>query len=311
MLATVYTNGVIAVREKSLLGEKLLRLAELSAEEAFRALSESGFGGEAKGSDGESLCRAEEARLDGFIREYAPSRAAEEYLLAPRDFHNMKALVKAQLLGTDADNMLAPAGIFPAEQLKAALESGDLSPLPLDLCEAARACLNEEEPTGAKIGAAFDKALFAHLKAVCKTSPMLKKLLAGRADRTNILIALRAQDKEFALDSYLAGGKLKTEQLAAVFEGNWEALKGTPYADFYKCAAAAKEAGKPFTEAERALGSFEAEYFAAHKYELAGKEPFLYYVFRRRAEIANVRILLVCLNAGLPEQEIKKRLRTV
>ena len=88
-------------------------------------------------------------------------------------------------------------------------------------------------------------------------------------------------------------------------------MKRTPYWEFYQTALRAKEAGTPFTEAERALGCFEAEYFAAHKYELSGKEPFLYYVFRRRAEISDARVLLVCLNAGVPGQEIKKRLRTV
>ena len=301
MLATVYTNGVIAVKEKSLLGEKLLRFAEMSAEEVFRALSESGFGaGAGTGSfDGELLCRAEEDALDGFIRTYAPSRAIETYLLAPRDFHNLKALVKAKLLGTDAAPMLAAEGLHSASELAELLEQGAFS---FEL---------SEQPTGAEIGAAIDKALYAYLFQKCRGAAVLKKLLVGKVDRLNILTALRASDREFAESLYLAGGKLGAAQLGRVFEGGEEALKHTPYEEFYRTALRAKEAGKPFTEAERALDRFEAEYFEAHKYELAGKEPFLYYVFRRRAEIADVRILLVCLNAGLSEQEIKKRLRSV
>ncbi len=302
MIATVYTNGVIAVKEKSLLGEKLLRFAEMSAEEVFRALTESGFGGgsEAKSvSDGELLCRAEEAVLDAFIREYAPSQAIKEYLFAPRDFHNLKALIKARLLGSDPAPMLASEGMRSVEELENLLESGAyIKELP-------------ENASGAEIGAALDKALYIHLFKACKGSPLLKKLLVGRVDRLNILTALRASDKEFAESLYLAGGKLKKETLGELFDGNGEALKRTPYVPFYKSALSAKEAGKPFTEAERALDRFEAEYFGEHKYELAGKEPFLYYVFRRRAEIADVRILLVCLNAGLSEQEIKKRLRAI
>ena len=302
MLATVYTNGVIAVKEKSLLGEKLLRFAEMSAEEVFRALTESGFGGgsEAKSaSDGELMCRAEEGALDAFIREYAPSRAITEYFFAPRDFHNLKALVKAKLLGTDAAPMLAPEGLKTVEELREIVETDPRFPWE-----------QLAEETGAEIGAAFDKALYAHLFLKCKGSAVLKKLLVGKVDRLNILTALRSSDEEFAKSCYLAGGKLKEAQLGEVFKGEGT-LKGSPYADFYKSARAAKEAGRPLTEAERALDTFEAEYFAAHKYELAGKEPFLYYVFRRRAEIADVRILLGCLNAGLPEQEIKKRLRAV
>ncbi len=299
MLATVYTNGVIAVKEKSLLGEKLLRFAEMNAEEVFRALSESGFGAGAKGTDGESLCAAEEESLDAFIREYAPDPAHAAYFLLPRDYHNLKALAKAKLLGTDAAPMLAPMGLETVEELQKKVESESF---PWERLK---------EATGAEIGAMFDAALYARLLKLCKHSPTLKKLLVGKVDRLNILTALRSSDAEFAESCFLAGGKLKKEQLDEVSKGNAEALKRTPYEEFYRTALRAKEAGRPFTEAERALNSFETEYFAAHKYELAGKEPFLYYVLRRRAEIADVRILLVCLNAGLSEQEIKKRLRTV
>ena len=57
------------------------------------------------------------------------------------------------------------------------------------------------------------------------------------------------------------------------------------------------------------LASCEAEYFAARRFELKKSEPFLYYAFRRRIENENVRILFVCLLAGMKEDEIKKRLR--
>ena len=45
------------------------------------------------------------------------------------------------------------------------------------------------------------------------------------------------------------------------------------------------------------------------KYELDKDEPFVYYVYRRRIENANVRIVFACLLAGLNEQAIKARLR--
>ena len=67
----------------------------------------------------------------------------------------------------------------------------------------------------------------------------------------------------------------------------------------------------PLTEAEREAASFETEFFAAGKYDLERNQPFLYYVFRRRAENANVRIVFVCLQAGMREGEIKKRLRAM
>ena len=315
MLDPVYTNGVIAVKERLLLGDKLLRYTELSAEEVLRALREGGFGSGAESQEGEALILTEESLLDSFIREYAPSQKELEYLLSPRDFHNAKALCKAQKLGTDAEKLLAPEGLIKIDDLSAAVKSGDVSALGKVLGGAIKEALESEKLTGAEVGAIFDNALYKHLSTVCKFSPLLKKLLIGRADRTNILTAMRSEKREFAEKLYVCGGKLSYAELAKLFDDNREnlekALLGTQYEEFYKLCYAAKEKGTPFTEAERALESYEAEYFVAKRYELEGKQPFLYYVFRRRAEIQNVRIILVCLNAGLKAQDIRRRLRAI
>lgn len=313
MLDPIYTNGVIAVKERNLLGEKLLRFVDMTAEEVLRALLESGFGSGSESHEGEALCEAEERSLDAFIREYAPSKVELEYLLSPRDFHNAKALVKAVKLNTDAEKMLAPEGLISVETIKSAIKNSDYSALPEVLAEAL-AAVSEQELSGAEIGAVFDGALYKHLNARCSRSKILRNLLAGKADRTNILTALRSCDKEFANKLYVCGGKLKSDDLDSLFGDEETAVKAfvkTPYIDFLKLCLAAKSKGIPLTAGERALESFEAEYFAERKYELEGRQPFLYYVFRRRAEIQNVRIILVCLNAGLKSQDIKSRLRAI
>lgn len=71
----LYTNGVVAVREKYLLADKLVKLCETNAEEALRQLTDSGFGKGAEVDsvyDYEALVAADERAIDGFIREYAP-----------------------------------------------------------------------------------------------------------------------------------------------------------------------------------------------------------------------------------------------
>lgn len=315
MLDPIFTNGVIAVKERLLLGEKLLRYTEMTAEDVLRALRENGFGSGAEGQEGEALIIAEEHALDGFIREHAPSNTELVYLLSPRDFHNAKALCKAKKLNTDSQKLLASEGLVKIDALSAAVESGDVSALDKELGSAITQAMAGENLTGAEIGAIFDIAQYKYIAAKCKFGFLLKKLLAGKADRLNILTAMRAGNREFAEKLYVGGGKLKTAELNKLFDEDREnlekALNGTPYAQFYKLCFEAKEKGLPFTEAERALESFEAEYFADKRFELEGKQPFLYYVFRRRAEIQNVRIILVCLNAGLSANNIKRRLRAL
>lgn len=320
----MYTNGVIAAREKYLLNDKIFKLCDSGAEEALRVVSESGFGKGAEAAsvyEYEKLVSADEAAIDGFIREYAPSRAEAAYLLSPRDFHNAKAAVKARYLNLDTENMLAPAGLIPVEVIINCVNSGEYAPLGKTLGYAVKQAAelfseeNKAEVSGAEIGIIFEKALYSHLHEACGRNGLLKKLLTTRADMTNILTALRSTEEEYAAKCYVAGGKLSDKQLALFFGEDTDkalkAFKSTPYYEFVKKCVADKAAGLPLTAAERICESYETEYFTAKKYELQKSQPFLYYVFRRRAENTNVRILFVCLLAGMKDSEIKRRLRAI
>ncbi len=320
---TTYTGGVIAVLETKLLKDRIFKLCESSAEEAFKTLSDCGFGrgGEAVSVyDYERMLAADEQEIDLFVREYAPSNAEKAYFLAPRDFHNAKAVVKAEYLGSSTDGMLAPDGLIPAADISECVKNRNTAALYGGLKEAVDESLalfesdgERAEVTGAQIGIIFDRALFKYLSGACAKNGDLKKLTAMRADVTNILTALRAQTAEYAANNYVCGGTLKAETLELLTgdrENALPALGGTPYAKYLK-EYSGGESGFPLTAAERTFDSMETEYFALRKYELKKAQPFLYYVFRRRAENANVRIILGCLLAGMPEQDIKRRLRTV
>ena len=316
----LYTNGVIAAREKYLLNDKILKLCDSSAEEAFHTLSENGFCKNAEVSsvyDYEKLVSADEGDIDRFIREYAPSRAEAEYLLSPRDFHNAKAAVKARFLKTDLEVMLAPEGLIPVQYIVKCVEEENFVPLGTELSKAVEKAVNlfkEEKATGAEIGVIFEKALYLHLSANCSKNPVLKKLLTAKADMTNILTAMRSDDEEHAKESYLAGGKLTEGKLSKLFledkEKAADAFKGTPYHGFVKKCLSDREQNLPLTSAEKISESYEAEFFSAKKYELERSQPFLYYIFRRRVENANARILIACLLAGMGEIEIRNRMRT-
>ena len=310
---SAYTNGIIAVKEKRLLKDKLVKMCSLSFEEALRLLSESGFGGEEQ--EPEDMILADERDIDAFIREYVPSKDAEEYLLSSRDFHNAKAAVKAHYLGSDVAPLLGSDGKFSADEIVKAVEEGNPQKLGAELVEAVKLAsdlLKGEKPSGAQVGFVFDKALFAYLDRVLKRVGVCRKLLVRRADMTNLLTYFRAESREEAEKFVVGGGSVPPSKLACIFEGEdkaYRAFEDSEYRDFVKMLSAAREAHKPFTEAEKLLESFEVDFFAEKPYELSGQGNFLYYVFRRRTENENVRIVLVCLKAGLGEAEIKKRLR--
>ena len=312
-----YTTGVIATKEKYLLKDRILRLAELNPEEAFRFLLETGYGGGAETAnsvyDFEKLIHADEEKLDAFIREYSPNARLLAYLLAPRDFHNAKALIKASITGEDEDKMLAPDGLVESKTIKECVQSADFSllyPALRYVCERAKE-LSQTEVSGAELGLLFEKAQSAYLSSVSKG--FLKKTVSAKIDMTNILTALRSVSTEEAEHAFLPGGTVDYDSLLTLFdeEKALKKFKRSEYYPFVQLCLEAKGKNLPMTQAEKIRDGYDLAQFEKRKYELEKSEPFLYYIYRRKIENENIRIVFVCLLAGLSENEIKRRLRGV
>ncbi|MDE6586253.1 MAG: V-type ATPase subunit [Clostridia bacterium] len=322
--SVLYTNGVIAARETGLLGNKIVKMCEMSADDAFRTLTESGF---AKGASArsvfeyESLLYADERDLDDFVREYAPSECEKIYFCAPRDFHNAKAAVKAHFTDGSVEGMLAPDGLVSADTICRSVKDNDftnLYPALKEVLEEAVKKFTDEGNdfiSGAEIGVLFERAKFKYLLSACKKNHTLKKFLIAKCDMTDILSAMRSASLEQAVKNALFAGKVNESMICALFTENddkaLEAFKKTNYTDFVKLCLQARAEGRPFTEAELIKDSVEIDYLEQRKYELKSKEPFIYYVLRRTAENSNLRIIFVCLMAGLKDTDIKRRLRAL
>ncbi len=318
----LYIDGIIAVREVDLLGDKILKMCEGSLDDAIRLLRESGFGALDVSLDlaegFENLILAEERAIDTFILEHAPDDTTLAFLLTPRDYHNAKALVKAKALNSSAEDMLAPQGLIPIDELKASINTGvcpDTMPKQLAKAVTDALAIVEEGANGMRIGALFEKALYAHLKSIVKFQRTLKKLLVEKIDMTNVLCVLRMGDFSLAKDYLIEGGKLKGDELKLLLsEDEKERLtfiESSPYKQFMSIAYTAYEAKLPQTQAERIVALLELTEYHSRQYDLKGTEPFLYYVLRRRMEVCNVRVILVCLSAGMDGDAIKRRLRYI
>ncbi len=312
-----FTDGTIAAKERYLLKDKLLRMCEMSAEDAFRVLKESGFGGGAAQNVGEyeKLVAADSDEIDRFIREYAPTKAEREYLLSPCDYHNAKAIIKAAYLKRELAPMLAPDGLIAVSDMRAAIEGADCSAFPEELKSAIKEALaylspDGEQKEGARLGIIFERALYMHLKRVCAANPTLRKLVAIKADLTNIITSVRSRNVEEAEAQWVEGGTLKPAELAPLFKEDYKsAFISSPYSAFIDGIKSVKGAKSAMTAAENYRDSYDLIYLAKNKYELQGAQSFLYYIFRRRAENANVRIIFACLLNGVKDRDIKARLR--
>ena len=313
---TTFTNGVIKARERSLLGDKILRMAESERDEAFRILLESGFGGETpvdSPAQAEVLIRAEEAAVNEFIRTYAPDEKMKAFLLAEYDFHNAEGYVKCRYAGADEAKIISEDGLFPAAFVGKAVYSGELSGLPAEMKEAiegAQALFNEGKANGFEIDCLFKRKLFSYKKRLAKDKH-LKAILCASADAANVSSALRSRDAALAEKMFVEGGKLPKTRIIGLCELSFESIAAGEYSNEIKLAAKAAAEGLPLTEFEKAADETPLGILEPVRYDMLGAHPFLYYIMRRRAEIRNVRIVTVSLAAGLSDAAIKNKLRNI
>ncbi|MDY2841599.1 MAG: V-type ATPase subunit [Candidatus Borkfalkiaceae bacterium] len=316
----IYANGRVSTKINSLVGtERLNRMIETdSPEDAFKILSETGFGGDLSAGVVcfEKSLSYELAQLDSFIRDVCPSENLKRFLLYKNDFHNAEALIKCKFLKTDEKSLLVQDGVFRAAEMKERIFSDDYKYFPLNMALAFAEC-DEKFVSGSADGVfvnnAIEKAYFADLYETAKKQPLLLKLYKVKADCANIQIALRCRDYNAAEKFFVKNGVICDDDLKVLcvetFDVIREKFRFSEYKEILGLAVDAAERGKPFSEFEKAADDFPLKILLEKKYSSEGYLPFATYCYYKLAEIKNVRIILVGLLNGESKTAIKNRLR--
>ncbi|WP_296397291.1 V-type ATPase subunit [Acidaminococcus timonensis] len=207
-----YALGRISVLSTHLLtAAQLRRIAEASTtKEAMKLLLETGYG--------ENVATEQEIALGEIdfiirdqlqltrkrIRELTPDAELTGLFLLPVDTHNLKALLKARLLGTSADNILREGGNFDLSLLKDMVQTKYYEDLPpvynqtLDQIEADLA--READPF--RLSALLDGAMFRQAKEVLdrkKENGFIRNYFSLWADYQNTISLIRAQNLHWEL----------------------------------------------------------------------------------------------------------------
>ena len=120
----------IRAKENSLLTQERMEqvLAARSDEEAAKLLREYGYpalnAGDPAALDA-ALSRVREETLAD-LADSAPDPRYIELFKLKYDYHNIKAVIKAEAMGTDPGRMLMDLGRVPAGDLREALQTGSL-----------------------------------------------------------------------------------------------------------------------------------------------------------------------------------------
>lgn len=319
----VISARVKAMETGLLSRERMEQILEAkSDEEAAKILQECGYP-ELDAADPEAMDAALSAAREETLSDVmdgAPEPRYIELFKLKYDYHNVKALLKAEAMGTSADRMLMDMGRVPAAVLKEAVRTGEPDELPPMLASAvaeAREILDTtRDPQLSDI--ALDRWTYADMAALAEdtNSDFLRGYVAVQIDAANLRALVRTvrmgKSPEFLRGVLIEGGEIPTDGILTLSanhgSGMSEVYGPTRFAAAAEAGAEALRGG-PLTKFEKLCDDAVGDYLAGAQYVPFGEAPLVGYLAARETEYTNLRILLMGRGAGLPADVIRSRLR--
>lgn len=221
---------MLAAREtKMLSAERMERMIDAPTnEEAAKILEECGYG-DLSGLSAKDAGAALEAHIAALFDEVegmVPEAQLVQLFRLKYDYHNAKALIKAQAMGTDCSAILSQRGTVPPQKLHAAFYEEDYRDIPPVLAQAmvdaAAILARTANPQAADF--ALDRAYFAQMLALCdglSDGGFAKGYVQLQIDGANLRAAVRtrrmAKDADFLKNALVSGGTIGTDRVLAAF----------------------------------------------------------------------------------------------
>ena len=235
------------------------------------------------------------------------------------DYHNVKALLKADAMSAEADGMLTDLGRVPVETLSGhAKDLGELGDLPGCLGDAAREgyeiLSTTRDPQLSEI--AVDRWYFRDLLETAERtgSEFLLGYVRLQIDCANLRTLVRTlrmgKNADFLRGVLFDGGAVSPDEVLRVSMGGGlaELYAPTPLASAAEAGAQAVQ-GESLTEFEKRCDDAVGAYLDAARLIPFGEEPVIAYLAARETEYMNLRIVLMGRAGGVPADVIRSRLR--
>ena len=293
-----------------------------TGEEAVKLLQECGYP-ELNADDPEAMDAALSAAREAMLADLSGGVPDPRYIDVFKlkyDYHNVKALLKAEVMGVDPDHLLMDMGRVRAADLKEALRSGGLDSLPPMLAAAAAEAKEildtTRDPQLSDI--ALDRWYYRDMAAAAEDtgSDFLRGYVRTQIDAANLRSLVRTirmgKNTEFLRGVLFEGGDIAPSAVLAVSAGGGSGMEELYGSTCFRAAAeSGAEAlrGGTLTEFEKRCDDAVGEYLVGAQYVPFGEAPLVGYLAARETEYTNLRILLMGRAAGLSPDVIRSRLR--
>lgn len=320
MSDTTYTYAVAQIRALEL---SLLSAADIeqlvackSQAQCLQLLAEKGWGGSEIPQEPEAILQAERQKAWQTVRELVKDDAAVlDVLSYPDLFHNLKAAVKQACTKEAVPEIYVADCAITGETMQQWLSEKDYDAFPENMRAAAREAFETLLHTGdgQLCDVIVDRAALVAIRQAgqAASEPILRDYAESTVAVADIRIAARGmktgKNQEFLLRALAPCDAFVPENLAAA------ALRGTqPLCDYLESAGygeavqALRESPAAF---ERWCDNRIIETIEPQKRNSFTAGPLIAYLLGRENEIKTVRIILTGKHNGLPEAEIRERVR--
>ena len=313
---------MLRAREPKLLNDERAgrMLDAASYEDAAKLLTDCGYPdlSHSSAAEVEETLANHRAEIFAEIARLSPDKELVDVFKLKYDYHNAKAIIKAEAVGTDARRLLSDAGRVGGEKLMELYHEEHYSRLPpllgKAMAEAKAVLARTANPQLSDF--VLDKACFEELRTVADrlNSDFLRGYAATLADSANLKSAVRTlrmgKNQDFLAEVLVDGGSISVQRITDA--GDKEALASLyVHTPLEKAAALGAEAlsGGGMTEFERACDNAVNSYLRSAKLVSYGPEAVLAYLAAVEGEIQAVRMILTGRLAGVRPQAIRERLR--
>jgi len=306
-----------AMENRLLTPERMNRMIEARDDgEAMKVLAECGYG---EGGSLESvLAQARADTLTDIARSVPDQRLVELFQLK-YDYHNAKAIVKAQAMNVPAERLLLPGGRYDASDLLEGWQREELrgcsEAFRRAMAEAKTVLAETRDPQQADL--LLDRACYREMADLADVlgSLFLQGYVRLTVDVANLRTAVRVhrmgKEGDFLRRVLLPGGSVSEQILASArSEGLADVFRTGPLAQAAELGAKlAQPGGGSLTAFEKACDDAVTTYLTGARMVAFGEEPVVGYLYAKEAEMTAIRTIFAGRAAGLDGDTIRARLR--
>ena len=318
----LFLSTMLRARTSNFISEDILErmLSFGNFEESTAVLRELGWD-DMSGMDRAGVDAALSKRREDIFAEMAklsPDQELVDLFRLRYDYHNAKAIIKAQAMGLETTGLLSNSGRVELGKLKEAYITEDCRSIPQTLGKAMLEARDVLARTGNPQLADFvlDKANYEEMKAMAEkmNSKYINGYVAITALGTNLRTCVRcirmAKTEQFLRSVILDDDFLSRNlsQIMSSADGVSSFFATTPFKEAAVLGAEAARGGK-LTEFERKCDNVIVKYLKDARMQGFGPEYVLGYLAAVENDITCARIVLNGFLSNLKVEDIKERLR--